>query len=169
MDKLSPQTLSIRTAQPDDVIHLLRIQLDALRALCIHDYTPEQIEALVGRNIRYSSLGGSRREITLVAEVDGVRVGLCSLLGSRITALYVHPQFARRGIGTQLLNAVERMALTRQIKILRVAASLTARPFYQANGYRVGSESYLVADRGLWIPYINMKKYLLTALNFMKL
>ncbi|MCG5060003.1 MAG: hypothetical protein KA714_18990 [Limnoraphis sp. WC205] len=49
-----------------------------------------------------------------------------------------------------------------------MAASLNAQPFYQANGYRVGDESYLVADRGLRIPYINMKKYLLSALNFME-
>ncbi|MCG5060002.1 MAG: hypothetical protein KA714_18985 [Limnoraphis sp. WC205] len=41
-------------------------------------------------------------------------MGLCSLLGDRITAMNVHPQFARRSIGTQLLNAVERIARASQ-------------------------------------------------------
>ena len=165
MDKPPPQVLSIRQAHSDDTIRLLRIQIDALRTLCVQDYTPEQIEALIERNIRHSSRGGCRGEITLVAEVDSVIVGVCSLLGCRISAVYVHPQFARQGIGTQLLAALEQTAITHNIKTLKVAASLTARSFYQRNGYRVMGESYLVAGNGLRVKYINMKKRLLPVLS----
>ncbi|MEB3280577.1 MAG: hypothetical protein VKK42_16815 [Lyngbya sp.] len=42
MDNLSPQTLSIRAAQPDNVIHLLLIQRQQRsRSLCVRDYTPK--------------------------------------------------------------------------------------------------------------------------------
>ncbi|NJN01776.1 MAG: GNAT family N-acetyltransferase [Leptolyngbyaceae cyanobacterium RM1_1_2] len=145
------------------MIQLLRIQIDALRTLCIQDYTPEQIEALIERNIRYASRGGSQGEITLVAEVKGVIVGLAALLGRCVSAVYVHPQFVRQGIGTHLLAALEQIATTYQIKTLRVAASLTAQPFYQANDYQVLGESDLITEKGLQIRYVEMKKALFLA------
>ena len=161
MNPFPPEVLSIRKAQPDEVIQQLRIQIDALRTLCKEDYTPEQIEGLIERNIRYSSRGGCQCELTLVAEADGVVVGFAALLGRRISAIYVHPQFVRQGIGSRLLTGLERIAATQKIRTLRVAASLTAKPFYQANGYQVLGESYLGVDKGLRVRYIDMKKRLL--------
>ena len=157
-----PHVLSIRQAQPDDVIQQLRIQIDALRTLCRQDYTPEQIEGLIERNIRYSSRGGCQSELSLVAEADGVIVGYSALLGRRISAVYVHPQFVRQGIGSRLLAGLEQIAVTHNIRTLRVAASLTAQPFYRANGYQVLGESYLGIDKGLRVRYIDMKKHLLS-------
>ena len=161
MDPSPSQVLSIRKANPDDVIQQLRIQIDALRTLCRQDYTPEQIEGLIERNIRYSSRGGYQSEITLVAEADGVIVGFSALLGRRISALYVHPQFIRQGIGSRLLASLEQIAVSQNIRTIRVAASLTAYPFYQANGYQVLGESDLGVDKGLRVRYIDMKKRLL--------
>jgi putative acetyltransferase len=161
MNKSSPLVPVVRLSQSDDLIQMLRIQTDALRNLCPPYYTSEQIEALVERNIRHASLGGSQREITLVAEVERVIIGLAALLGQRISAVYVHPQFTRQGIGTQLLKVIENVAITRQFQTLSVAASLNAQPFYQANGYRILGESYLVADQNLQIPYIKMKRNLI--------
>lgn len=163
MDFSPAQMLSIRKAQPDDVIQQLRIQIDALRTLCRQDYTPEQIEGLIERNIRYASRGGCQSELTLVAEVDGVIVGFSALLGRRISALYVHPRYVRQGIGSRLLAALEQRAVTQNIRTLRVAASLTAHPFYQANGYQVLGESFLGVDKGLRVRYIDMKNHLLSS------
>ena len=160
-----PQALSIRKAQPDDIIPCLRIQIDALRILCQQDYPPEQLEALIERNIRYSSRGGCRDEITVVAQAEGVIVGFSALLGRRISAVYVHPQRVRQRIGGRLLAAIERIAVIHNIRTLRVAASLTARPFYQANGYQVLGESYIRVDKDLRIRCIDMKKQLFSIGN----
>ncbi|NET31239.1 MAG: hypothetical protein F6K19_04475 [Cyanothece sp. SIO1E1] len=48
---------------------------------------------MIERNIRHSSRGGCHGEITLVAEVNNVIVGLSALLGRRISAalLIVEP------------------------------------------------------------------------------
>ncbi len=161
MNKLPSPLSSIRQADSDEIIQLLRIQTDALRTLCVSDYPPQQIEALIERNLRHFSLGGCQSEFILVAEVDGVIVGWSALLASRISAIYVHPQFVRQGIGSQLLQALETRALNYKFLILKVAASLTARSFYQRHGYRVIGRSYLLAGRSLRIPYLNMKKHLL--------
>ena len=165
MDSSSSPVLSIRKAQPDDLIQLLRIQIDALRTLCARDYPPDHIEALIDRNIRHSSRGGYQAELTLVAEVNQDMVGLASLLGHRISAVYVHPQFAHQGIGSRLLHTLEHIAVRRNIRRLSVAASLTAQPFYLKHGYSVLGESALEADDGFRIRCINMQKSLTPAVE----
>ena len=160
MNKLS----SIRPAHADDLFQLLRIQTDSLRTLCLSDYSSLELEALIAHNLYHFSLGGYRSEFILVAEVDRVIVGWSALLGSRISAIYVHPQFIRQGIGSQLLRALETQAIQSQFSTLQVAASLTARPFYQCHGYQIIGRSFLFAQN-FPIPYLKMKKNLLPSLH----
>ena len=160
MDKVFPPLSSIRQAHSDDVIQLLRIQTDSLRTLCISDYSSLELEALIERNLRHFSLGGHRGEFILVAEVDGVIVGWSALLGSQISAIYVHPQFIRQSIGSQLLRAIEAKAINFKYRTLKVAASFTARAFYQCHGYQIIGRSFLLAQN-FSIPYLKMKKHLL--------
>ena len=162
MEKSLAQSLSIRQARPDEVLQILRIQIDALRILCVQDYSSDQIEALVDRNIQHFSRGGYRGATTFIAELEKVRVGVSSLLGNRISAVYVHPLYIRQGIGSQLLQAVEQAALSRNIKTLNITASLTACPFYQAWGYQVIDHSHLVTKDGLRIRCKEMRRHLVS-------
>jgi putative acetyltransferase len=161
MDQSLAQPLSLRHARPDEILKILRVQIDALRTLCANDYSSEQIEALVDRNISYFSRGGHRGATTFVAELEDVVVGVSSLLGHRISAVYVHPLYVRRGIGSRLLQTLEGSALSRNTRTLKVTASLTACCFYQARGYQILNESYLVMKEGMQIRCIEMMRQLI--------
>lgn len=76
MNKLPSPLSSIRQADSDEIIQLLRIQTDALRTLCVSDYPPQQIEALIERNLRHFSLGGCQSEFILVAPSRWCHSGL---------------------------------------------------------------------------------------------
>ncbi|MEO0376609.1 MAG: GNAT family N-acetyltransferase [Cyanobacteria bacterium P01_A01_bin.17] len=156
MDKSLAQSLLVRQARPDEILKILRVQTDALRVLCIRDYSSEQIEALVDRNIDHFSRGGYRGETTFVAELENVIIGVSSLLGNRISAVYVHPLYVRQGIGSRLLHAVEHSARSRTINTLKITASLTACPFYQAEGYQILDESHLITKDGLRVRCVEM-------------
>lgn len=162
MKKISSPLSSIRQAHSDDIIQLLRIQTDSLRTLCIYDYSSLEIEIIIERNLRHFSLGGYRGEFILVAEVDDVIVGWAALLANRISGIYVHPQFVRQGIGSQLLQALETKAINSNFRSLIVAASFTARPFYQSQGYHIIGRSLLLAKWNFPIPYLHMEKSLLS-------
>lgn len=164
MNKISPPLPSIRQAKSHDLIQILRIQTDSLRTICIDNYSPLEIEALIDRNLQHFSYGGFYREFILVAEVDNVIVGWSSLLGPRISGLYVHPQFVRQGIGTQLLQALETKAISCKHRTLKVAASLTAKTFYQNHGYQILDRAYIVTKNYLKIPYLSLEKQLLPTL-----
>lgn len=53
-----------------------------------------------------------------------------------ITAVYVHPSVARRGVGSRLYDALEAHARNLAVESLGLWASRNAVPFYEAKGYR---------------------------------
>jgi GNAT superfamily N-acetyltransferase len=55
-----------------------------------------------------------------------------------VTAVFVRPGEARRGVGAALLARLEREARRAGLRTLRVRAALSAIPFYDAMGFRGG-------------------------------
>ncbi|MBL1175428.1 GNAT family N-acetyltransferase [Pantanalinema sp. GBBB05] len=158
MSSSLPPAIAIRLARSDDMPHLVRLQLDSIQTLCAKDYTPEQLEALIDSkaNIRVW------QEQIFVAEIAGqiVGFGALALCQPSINALFVDPNFARQGIGQQLLATLEKAALERNIRCLWVSASLTGVPFYQAQKYEtVCRDSVWLSLRP--VPVMTMKKVLI--------
>ena len=54
---------------------------------------------------------------------------------AKIRAFFVHPDWARRGIGTMILDACETAARAAEFKRLEMGATLSGVPFYAAKGY----------------------------------
>jgi GNAT superfamily N-acetyltransferase len=54
---------------------------------------------------------------------------------AKIRAFFVHPAWARRGIGTMILNACEEAAKAAGFKRCEMGATLTGVPFYRRMGY----------------------------------
>ena len=54
---------------------------------------------------------------------------------AKIRAFFVHPEWARRGIGSLILEACERAAFAAGFTRLEMGATLTGVPFYRARGY----------------------------------
>jgi len=102
-------------------------------------------------------------EIIFVAECSKRLVGFASLAvhGPYIGAMFVHPDFVRKGIGTRLLTAIESAAIEKRYKAIYVLSSLSAVKFYQANGYEVIGKFGFWSENKTWIPCRNMHKQLI--------
>ena len=66
---------------------------------------------------------------------------------AKIRAFFVHPAWARRGIGSMILEECERAALAAGFTRFEMGATLTGVPLYQARGY--------VALENLAVPLAN--------------
>ena len=153
----------IRRATSEDVEEMANIFVSCVKTLNIKDYTDEQIEIMVTFCDAQSYLeeietGGS----IFVAEAKSI-VGFASLAESRghIDDLFVDPDYTRRGIGTLLLETLEKVAFTKQKSQLSVMASLTARPFYLSRGFKYVKDSKILdLATGIEIPGVDMVKIL---------
>ena len=77
-----------------------------------------------------------KKGLSLVALIGGAPVGFIVLAeGGRIDQLYVHPAVARTGVGSALLDAIEKLARARKLESLVVDASDTAKPLFDKRGF----------------------------------
>jgi putative acetyltransferase len=72
-----------------------------------------------------------------VAEAGGALVAWGALRGDRLEGLYTDPQFASRGIGTELLRWLEALTRERGPAMMHAEASSNALHFYLRRGYKL--------------------------------
>ena len=76
----------------------------------------------------------------------------------RIRAFFVHPDFARRGIGRAILEACEQALQTAGFNRAEIAATLTGEPLYVACGYQVTERFDIPLANGLPLPCVRLTK-----------
>jgi GNAT superfamily N-acetyltransferase len=77
---------------------------------------------------------------------------------AKIRAFFVHPDWARRGIGSMILVACESAAADAGFTRLEMGATLSGLPFYRARGYIVLEELVVRLPNGESLPIIRMEK-----------
>jgi GNAT superfamily N-acetyltransferase len=77
---------------------------------------------------------------------------------AKIRAFFVHPRWARRGIGGMILDACEQAAIKAGFRKLEMGATLTGVPFYRAKGYVEIEKSAAPLANGLSLPIVRMGK-----------
>lgn len=77
----------------------------------------------------------------LLGEINNHLLGYGTLKdGHYIDLFYVHKDFLRQGIAGKLLEQLESQALKSQTEWLTADVSITAKPFFERNGFRVIAE-----------------------------
>ena len=88
------------------------------------------------------------RELEIwVAELDGTVAGWGAIRGDYLEGLYTAPEFAGRGVGTELLGMLEGLLRERGVQAVRAEASSNARDFYLRRGYRAAGPQ---TPEGAW-------------------
>lgn len=77
---------------------------------------------------------------------------------ARIRAFFVHPEWARRGIGQSLLKACEDAILSARFLKADLVATLAGEPLYTAFGYSVVERYEIPMAHGLKLPVVRMTK-----------
>jgi GNAT superfamily N-acetyltransferase len=151
--------IRIRLATPADTPVLGELIDASVRGLQAGDYTPAQIELALKKvygvdsqliadgtyfaaeteNAEVVGCGGWSKRKTLFGG-DHWSGRHDTLLdpkhdAAKIRAFFVHPAWARRGIGSMILEACETAAKSAGFTRLEMGATLSGVPFYRAKGY----------------------------------
>jgi GNAT superfamily N-acetyltransferase len=173
--------IQLRLAVPEDV-PVLRELIDAsVRGLQTQDYTPAQIEGALK-----TVFGVDSQLIAdgtyIVAESESQIVGCGgwskrkTLYGSdqwsgredslldpdcdaaKIRAFFIHPEWARRGVGGMILKACEDAARRAGFKRYEMGATLTGAKLFGVKGYVAVRPITIPLANGEVLPVIHMEK-----------
>jgi GNAT superfamily N-acetyltransferase len=180
---VSGDSIRVRVATRADVSALDALIPDSVRALSRDYYTPEQIESAI-RHVfgvdtqlvddgtyfvaqhgeALAGCGGWSRRNTLFGG-DQMKSGPDPLLDparepARIRAFFVRPEFARRGVGSRIMEACVEAARAEGFRSLELAATLPGEPLYRAFGFTALERLDTLLPDYVKIPFIRMGRAL---------
>ena len=79
---------------------------------------------------------------------------------AKIRAIFVHPKFARKGLGSMILAASERAATAQGFRRLEMGSTLTGLALYWTRGYREMARMAVPVGNGERITVVRMLKEL---------
>ncbi len=173
----------LRKAAMSDIPRLLEVIEASVRGLQAMDYTPAQIEgALKSVYGVDTQLIADGTYLAVETASDGTIIACGgwsqrktlyggdqyvgredSLLdpaheAAKIRAFFVHPDWARKGIGSLILEACEEAALAAGFSRIEMGATLSGVPFYRAKGYIELESQNVPLGNGEVLPIVRMGK-----------
>jgi GNAT superfamily N-acetyltransferase len=77
---------------------------------------------------------------------------------AKIRAFFVAPRWARKGVGTLILDACESAAIAAGFTRLEMGATLSGVAFYEARGYAKLESLEVPLEHGVQLPIVRMAK-----------
>jgi GNAT superfamily N-acetyltransferase len=128
----------------------------------IEDGTYFAVEVLRGAEVTLAACGGWSKRKTLYGgdQFSGREDSLLDPVrdAAKIRAFFVHPEWARRGIGGLILEACERAAREAGFSRLEMGATLSGVDFYRAKGYEAIENQEVQLGNGERLPIVRMGK-----------
>ncbi len=173
----------LRLATPSDVPALHALIEASVRGLQANDYTPAQIEGALGTVLgldtqliadqtyfvaespeanQLAACGGWSKRKTLFG-ADRAAVREPELLNpatdaAKVRAIFVHPGFARQGLGSLILSTVEDAARAAGFRHFEMGSTLTGVQLYTLKGYVEVERIAVPLGNGDALPIVKMIK-----------
>jgi GNAT superfamily N-acetyltransferase len=176
---------TIRKAAPGDQPAIEKLIEESVRGLARDDYDSRQIELsiqtvfgvdteLIADGTYYvaetekgelAGCGGWSRRRTLYGASVYARSRDSEMLdpatdAAKIRAFFIHPNFARRGVGSMILETCEREAGAQGFKSCEMMATLPGVKLYAVRGYSGDERIKVPVGENIDIVCIKMRKYL---------
>ncbi len=177
-------TFALRLATENDIPALHALIEASVRGLQAGDYTPAQIEGALGTVLGLDTQL-IRDRTYFVAEAAEANGGIAGCGGwskrrtlfgadrgpgrepelldpaseaAKVRAIFVHPAFARRGLGSLILAHVEAAAVAAGFRRFEMGSTLTGVPLYTLKGYAEVERIAVPLTNGEHLPIVKMVK-----------
>ena len=161
MSARSKPKLALRPFLPADAPLLAEIFRASIADLSGDDYSQAQQEAWAAMADDEGAFAARlANALTLLGTIEGSPVGFASLAGAeRIDMLYVHPAAVGLGVGSMLIDALEKLAAARGVARLIADVSDSAQEFFKRRGF-VPRQRNTVTLGDEWLASTTMDKQL---------
>ena len=153
--------MHVRKARVEEAQAIINLHADTVRRVNSKDYSPQQIDAWLGRR-RVEVTEAMIRDGQYYVCVDdaGHLLGMGNIKGNELIALYVSADHQGEGIGSAILRRIEEDALGDGICRIKADSTVTAEGFYRRHGYVTVERKVLKIARGQTLQVVAMTKKL---------
>lgn len=151
----------IRRASRDDANACWDVRRAAVMSQCANAYPLEQLEEWTGGTtpMAFENAVEDRFHVAMIeGRVAGT--GTVDLKTGRIDAVFVHPDFMRRGIGAAMVAHLGALARAAGLDRIMLDSTLNAAPFYRRLGFEGETAAQYHSPRGLCMACVPMTKRL---------
>ncbi|MEW6436313.1 MAG: GNAT family N-acetyltransferase [Pseudomonadota bacterium] len=166
---LDIRLLEIRFATTLDANGILEAHRAAVLKTAADAYSPDILKSwaasLDRANVeRMKRVIASQSELLLVADSGGTIAGFGSIVpkNEELRAVYVHPSFGGRGLGSRILIALFDLARQHHLRQLVMDASTNAEAFYLRHGFSSIERTEHTLQSGVRMACVKMRKLLVS-------
>ena len=147
----------IRKYKKSDSEKLFKLLCDTIYFINSKDYTEKQLKVWVKEERDLFLWEKSLLEnYTLIAEEKDMVIGFGNINETGyLDMLYVHKDFQRKNIASQLCDKLENIF---PVSKITVYASITAKPFFEKRGYKIIREQFVEREKIFLKNYIMEKE-----------
>lgn len=137
------QEITIRSYRPEDVQDLANIYYNTIHRINIKHYTEEQVDVWAPKS-SLETEGWAKKFLKtkpIVALAGEEAVGFAEFEpNGHIDCFYVHHEWIGKGVGAALMSEIFARAQSQNIDRIFVEVSITAKPFFEKQGFITLSE-----------------------------
>ena len=118
---------------------MMELFYDTVHIVNAHDYRQDQLNRWAPKNTdKRFWQARLNKNVCKVAFFNQQLVGYTELVEKgHVDSLYVHKDFQRQKVATTLMEAIFQVAKEKHLSILTTESSITAKPFFEAFGFKV--------------------------------
>jgi len=152
--------ITIRSYQQGDEQEIAYIYYNTIHKVNIQDYTQEQVNAWAPLTSLETNRWLKKFEAInpLVAVIDGQIVGFAEFeANGHIGCFFCHHEWIGKGVGSALMRAINTQATQKKIHRIFTEVSITARPFFEKQGFFIICE-HVDIKRGVELMCYKMER-----------
>ncbi|WP_146601720.1 GNAT family N-acetyltransferase [Novipirellula aureliae] len=159
-------TYRIRHYRPADAVPLAELFCDCVHRVNWRDYSTEQLQAWAPAEIDLDAWQKRFNDrIAIVVESGTEIAGFADMtLAGHLDRLFVSADHQRRGVGKTLVDELKLRASNLGIAEITTEASITAKPFFAAQGFTVVREQSVLC-RGQYLTNYRMRSQVEIKIN----
>ncbi|NKF06600.1 GNAT family N-acetyltransferase [Clostridium gasigenes] len=154
--------MNTRMYQSEDCKEIIELFYNTVHSVNAKDYNEAQLDMWASKDIDICEWDKSLSEhYSVVIEEDSSIIGFGDLdINGYFDRLFVHKDYQGGGVATTIVDEIEKYAQENKVEIITTHSSITAKPFFEKQGYKVVEEQ-VVERKGQVLTNYVMKKNLM--------
>jgi GNAT superfamily N-acetyltransferase len=150
--------ISVREFESTDLAAVKRLIHKTIDTCYSQVYPEEAVRFFKNWHSNDRILQDAEEGLTIVLEKTRQAIGTGTIVGDKITRVFVDPALQRRGFGKLIMRKLEDTAISSGIPVVKLDASLPSKNFYDSLGYVTLQATFLEVENGKKLDFYRMEK-----------